>query len=116
MTSSAIMQPSLFEPIVPVPDASKLTIQAAFEEFDRLNPWVRRQLVRLARDLVARGHTRLGMGGLFEVLRWQVQMSTKDPSSKFKLNNSYRSRYTRKIEQECPDLRGLFEKRMLHAN
>jgi hypothetical protein len=109
-------QPSLFgEPIVPVPDAGKLSIQAAFESFDRLNPQVRLNLVVLARDLLSRGHRKIGIGMLFEVLRWQYAMHTADPASDFKLNNNYRSRYVRRLETLYPDLVGVFEKRELRA-
>ena len=91
------------------------SIQDRFEAFHRLNPWVYEHLVRLARQLRQRGHERLGIGMLWEVLRWQVFMGTFDPSSEFKLNDHYRSRYARLIMDQETDLRGAFEIRELKA-
>lgn len=91
------------------------TIQHDFEEFHRLNPWVYAQLVRLARDLVARGHQRLGIGMLWEVLRWQYMRTTYDNNSTFKLNDHYRSRYSRLIQNAEPDLVDVFVTRELRA-
>lgn len=91
------------------------TIQDQFEAFDRLNPWVYDILVRMTRDLVRRGRTKIGIGMLFEVLRWQYAMTTVDSNSEFKLNNNYRSRYARKIMTEYEDLWGIYEIRALHS-
>jgi hypothetical protein len=91
------------------------TIQDQFEEFHRTNPWVFDALVRLARDLRSRGRKRIGMKMLFEVLRWEYLMKTDDPSSDFKLNNNYHSRYARLIANTVPDLVDAFETRTLKA-
>ena len=105
-----IVVPELF--VQPAPQS---TIDAAFEAFHDANPWVYRELCALARDLVARGHHRVGMKMLFEVLRWSYAMSTDDPSSDFKLNNNYTSRYARLIMDLEVDLDGVFETRRLIA-
>lgn len=86
-----------------------------FIAFHRANPHVYDELVRLARDLKDRGHTKIGIGMLFEVLRWQRMMHTSDPHSSFKLNNNYRSRYARRIMRREEDLAGFFEIRRLHS-
>lgn len=91
------------------------TIQEQFEDFHTLNPWVLDALVGMTRDLRARGHKRVGMKMLFEVLRWQYFMGTIDPSSDFKLNNNYHSRYARLIGTTYPDLSDAFETRALKA-
>lgn len=91
------------------------TIAEAFAEFHRANPWVYDTLVELARDLVNRGRKRVGIGMLFEVLRWHYQRNTTDPAADFKLNNNYRSRYARLIMAAEPDLRRAFETRRLRA-
>lgn len=92
------------------------TIQEAFEQFHRLNPWVFDALVTLARDLHRKGHQRIGIGMLFEVLRWNYLTRTVDPAGDFKLNNNYRSRYARMIADTCPDLTAVFETRQLKAS
>lgn len=96
-------------------DKTPRTLQEKFERFDELNPWVYRQLVRMTLDLVERGRRRIGIGMLFEVMRWNWFMTTTDPDSDFKLNNNYRSRYARKLMDEYPELDGIFEVRELKA-
>lgn len=91
------------------------TIQESFEAFHKLNPHVYGHLVNLARDLFNRGHKMIGIGMLFEVLRWNYMMSTADPSSEFKLCNNYRSRYARMIMNQEADLAGCFNTRDLRT-
>jgi hypothetical protein len=107
----------LFEsaPTLTYPYRRRGTIQAEFEQFHNLNPWVYRALVSIAKDLVDRGHTRIGIGMLFEVLRWHYVRATTDPVSDFKLNNNYRSRYARRIMDHEPGLAGVFEVRELKS-
>lgn len=112
------IQPSLFDAdlwaeivqqhvhTVPAP-----TIYDAFQAFNEANPHIYDALVNLARDLRIRGHWRIGIGMLFEVLRWQTAMVTTDTA--FKLNNNYRSHYARAIMADHPDLDGIFELREL---
>jgi hypothetical protein len=96
-----------------LPPATPSTIDAAFDAFHAANPWVYERLVAMTRELVAVGHTKVGMAQLFEVLRWQHARRTSDPASAFRLNHNYRSRYSRLIMRECPDLDGVFETRAL---
>lgn len=87
-------------------------LAAQFAEFHAANPWVYTRLRALTADLVAHGRTRIGIGMLFEVLRWQTAMATHDAHSDFKLNNNYRSRYARLLDAEFP---GVFELRELKS-
>jgi hypothetical protein len=66
-------------------------IDAAFSEFHARNPHVYARLAAMARQAVAAGRRRIGIGMLFEVLRWEHQIATTD--EEFRLNNNYRSRY-----------------------
>lgn len=90
-------------------------IQRRFEQFHRDNPRVYQALVRLARDAVKRGHRKIGIGMLWEVLRWETWLPTDDESSAFKLCNSYRSRYARLIMKQESDLSGIFVLRSLRS-
>lgn len=82
---------------MPTPNARK------FEQFHRENPHVYQTLVSLARRWVARtGRQKLAIASLFEVARWEVSLSTKDPD--YKLSNSYRAFYARLIMAQEPDL------------
>jgi len=97
------------------PDTKQFnTIQEQFEEFHRLNPSVYRRLAAMARQLLARGRKKIGIAMLFEVLRWQYYVNTNDPSSEWKLNNNYRSRYARLMAKE-PEFSEVFEVRELKA-
>lgn len=91
---------------------TKITIDAQFEEFHRNNPEVYEELVRLARQMKARGHKRIGIKMLWEVLRWERAMKTTD-QTEWKLNNNYTSRYARLIMEKEPDLKGFFVTRGL---
>jgi len=91
---------------------TKITIDAQFEEFHRNNPEVYEELVRLARQMKARGHKRIGIKMLWEVLRWERAMKTTD-QTEWKLNNNYTSRYARLIMENEPDLKGFFVTRGL---
>lgn len=84
-----------------------------FREFDDKNPKVYIKLLKMTKDLKDRGHSRIGIGMLFEVIRWQTMLQTVgDP---YRLNNSYRSRYVRKIAHEHPEFANMFETRELRS-
>lgn len=90
------------------------TIEADFWRFHTANPEVYAGLVNLTRVwLERRPGRKLGIGMLFEVLRWEVAMRTTGDD--FKLNNNYRSYYARLIMSRNPDLAGVFDTRRLHA-
>ena len=81
-----------------------------FLKFHRENPEVMRLLVKFARRARARGHKRYSIRALAHRVRWETDVETRDPSG-FKLNNNYLSFYSRKIEQDHPDLAGFLVKR-----
>ncbi|MCX4666428.1 hypothetical protein OG453_07065 [Streptomyces sp. NBC_01381] len=105
-------------PIAPLrhPDTSGdgLTIQERFEAFHRLNPWILEQLEVLTADCVDRGLRRVGIGMLFEVLRWQYGRATR--GEPWKLNNDFRSRYARRLLEQHPEWLPLFETRQLRSH
>jgi len=87
-----------------------------FLEFHRENPRVYKELLRLTRQAKNnKGGKRIGIRMLWEVMRWNLTILTYDPSSDFKLNNNYHSRYARLIVEKNPDLKGLFEFRELRT-
>lgn len=95
----------------PVPTQHVGSIEDNFREFHHHNPWVYDALVTLARDEHHRGADSIGIGMLYEVLRWQYRRATRDHGSDFKLNNNYRSRYARLIMDQEPDLVDVFQTR-----
>ena len=96
--ASAVIQASLFA------DPAR----QRFERFHRENPGVYRRLLEMARELRRKGRTRLGIGMLFEVLRYESLIQTT--GEPWKLNNTHRAWYARMLLAE-PDLQGLFETR-----
>jgi hypothetical protein len=89
------------------------SIDDRFAEFHAEFPAVYLNLVRLAREAVVRGHKRIGIGMLWEVLRWETQIG--DHRATYKLNDHYRSRYARLIIAQEPDLAEVFEIRELRT-
>lgn len=89
-----------------------LTIEEAFEAFHAANPHVYQTLVRMAWEAKNRGVRKVGIGMMFEVLRWNHALQTGGDD--FKLNNNYRSYYARRIMMDDPRLEGIFETRALH--
>lgn len=101
--------------ILTTPDYEKTaTIQERFEAFHAANPWVYDAFVALTEDWIRRGHTRIGIKMLAEVLRWQYGRKTADSSS-FKLNNVFPSRYVRRMLAEHPEWADVFETRELKS-
>lgn len=84
-----------------------------FIEFNEKNPQVYLKLVELTIGLRQQGRKRIGMQMLFEVIRWQTMMTTTDAD--YKINNNYRSRYSRKIMAEYPEFDGMFEIREMKS-
>ena len=98
------LQASLFAP----------SIESRFETFHARHPDVYDKLVALAFTAAWYGRTRIGIGMLFEVLRWEWTLAgLPDDAEQWKLNNNYRSRYARLIMADHPELDGLFEVREL---
>ena len=89
------------------------SIQQRFESFHALNPWVLRQLERMTADCAERGFGHIGIGMLFELLRYRYGAATRGDA--FRLNNDYRSRYARLLIEEHPEWTHLFEVRALRA-
>ena len=105
----------VFEPIKPVEPDTSQTIAQRFARFHQDNPQVYSMLVSLARDLRARRSRKLGIGMLFEVLRWQYYVQTNS-EEEYKLNNNYRAQYARLIMEQEPDLHEAFNTRPSQAD
>jgi hypothetical protein len=99
-------------PLSPPVDANKDYIQNGFEKFHADNPAVYEKLVELALAAKANGHTSLGIGLLWERLRYYYTIEVTGGRPKF--NNNYRSRYARLIMQQEPALAGFFRTRELY--
>lgn len=87
--------------------------QKRFDEYHQQNPQVLTALIRLTDQAVARGHSHISIELLYNVLRWETMISTV--GDEYKLNNNYKSRYARLIEETRPDLKGIFNMRELRS-
>lgn len=97
-------------------DFTKPTTRAEkFEEFHRANPHVFTNLEELAKKLIWRGQKQIGIGYLFEVLRYETFMVTVDADSDLKLNNNYRSRYARLLLEHHPEWSEIISVRNLRS-
>ena len=103
-------QLGLFDQRIVTINAHGLSLEDQFNAFHQANPHVYEMLRRLSLDAARHGR-RLGIGMLFEVLRWQNAMTTTDEASEFKLNNNYRAFYARLLMEREPDLQDYFETR-----
>ena len=101
------------EPNPPVGHDPADDLDARFADFHTAHPEVFDELVELARQALATGADRLGIGMLWEVLRWEHTLHGVEDRDGFKLNNSLRSRYARHIMASVPDLAEVFETREL---
>jgi hypothetical protein len=95
-----------------VPDTT-LTIQERFEQFHANNPWVYDALEALTADWLTRGHRRVGIKQMFEVVRWQYGRATEGDA--FKCNNDFTSRYARALLDAHPEWADAIETRELRA-
>ncbi len=87
-----------------------------FEDFHREHPEVYVALIDLTRQAYDAGANRIGIAMLFEVLRWEWILSRLPADNEaWKLNNDYKSRYSRLIMQNEPWATGMFETRRLHT-
>lgn len=103
-----MVQSSLLDQLNAESEADK-----AFKAFDAKNPKVYQMMVKMVRQLHDRGHKRIGIAMIYEVMRWRTMLETTDPE--YKLNNNYKSRYARKLVAEYPEFDGMFAMRELKS-
>lgn len=89
-------------------------ISVRFEEFHAENPHVYVFLLRFAREAKATGKRRIGIRMVWERMRWELMITTRDEAG-WKLNDHYTSRYARLLMDE-PGLEELFEIRELRSD
>ena len=85
-----------------------------FGRFLEENPHVFRQFRMICCKLKAKGVDRWSCKNLFEILRWDHAITSNSPADSFVLNNSYTSRFARRLMEE-PDFEGFFEVRRLRG-
>lgn len=83
-----------------------------FMEFHDNHPEVYDTLVSMSLESHRRGK-RVGIGCLWEVMRWHLDVRTGEEP--YQLNNNHRSRYARLIMATVPELDGFFSTRPLSS-
>lgn len=96
-----------------IPLDLKSSLDLKFDRFHSDNPHVYEILRDLALQAKNAGQ-RVGIGCLWEVLRWKMLVDVKY-TGEYKLNNSFRSRYARMLMFYEPSLKGFFETRILRS-
>lgn len=92
------------------------SIDERFAAFHAKHPEVLEQLVAMCRQARSRGRRHLGIGMLWEAMRWnRLLEGLPDPAETHYLNDHYRSRYARLLMAEYPELDGIFETRQLRS-
>lgn len=91
----------------------KLTIDQRWALWKAANPWVLPFVESLAANLIAKGHKRIGVKQLWEVLRYSYDANTVgDP---FRANNDFTSRASRDLLEMHPEWSDYIEIRALRA-
>lgn len=107
---------TLFDPPVENELLDDDTIESKFQAFHAAHPEVYEHLRKLAIRMVRRGHHHLGIGMLWEVMRYRSLLGAGPDESPWRLNNSHRSRYVRLLMDQEPQLRDVFEVRSLRES
>ena len=96
-------------------DAEPNKIDRRFERFDKKNPRLFILFRDKALELIRSGVKFYGMKALYEEVRFdhKVRTSGQDEKPMVKLSNDFTSRYSRKLMDEVPELRGFFKTRTL---
>lgn len=91
---------------------SELSIDERFGRFHRANPEILQSLIDLSRAAKARGYRTYSLKALWEVLRFNANPRAAE---RYKLSNSFTSRYARLVMQTAADLQGFFTLRDLKS-
>lgn len=101
-------------PLVVPAHEPEATIQDRFEQFHDANPWIYTALESLTAGWLAKGHARVGVKQMFEVIRWQYGLATSGDRG-FRMNNDFTSRYARLLVEAHPEWAAAIETRTLRA-
>lgn len=89
--------------------ADHISLTDKFRAFHAQNPHVYTRLEQRTAELVASGQRRVGIGALFEQLRYEARLETNGDA--FRLNNDYRADYVRLLIARHPEWADAFETR-----
>lgn len=84
-------------------------LEARWREFHEANPHVYAHFERLALQAARRGRRRFGAKAIWEVMRWEMALSTTEEEPR--LNNNHVAYYVREFMRRNPRHASLFETR-----
>lgn len=93
---------------------SAVEYQTKFHEFDRENSALFDEMLRVARQAKAEGRGVIGMDYIVNAMRWDGADTTR--TDRYKINDSHRAFYARKLQMVDPSLCGLFAMRESFAD
>jgi hypothetical protein len=88
---------------------NRLAHDFEFKVYHKENPEVYKTLKKLAMVLVKEGYTKIGIGLLWERMRWEMLVRTTNRDPDFQFNNNYRSCYARLLMKNEKRLADIFE-------
>lgn len=86
-------------------------LDAAFRRFHVDNPRIWVLFERFAFEVIHAGHEHYSSSAIFERIRWEIAIATRDPDG-CKLNNNHRAFYARLFHQRYPQHKGFFRNRV----
>ncbi len=90
-------------------------IQEQFRRFDTNHPEIYQEFCQIARTLLCHGRSHYGSKAILEIIRYHRALSGKSDVEPLKINNTYSSRYARKLMEEDERFRSFFELRELRS-
>ena len=90
-----------------------VSIQERFARFHKENPHVYEEIIKIGRQMKARGFKHYSIRTILHIIRWHKHMQTNDPH--FKISNNHSSRYVRLLVKEHPEFDGFFQMNKLRA-
>lgn len=90
------------------------SIYVKFLAFHTQHPQVYILFDRFAKQLIEKGHKKLGSKMIMERIRWEISTGSKDQDG-FKINNNYTAHYSRLFIKNNPQYREYFDFREIRA-
>lgn len=86
-------------------------LEGRFKVYHEENPHIYDLFQRFAGEALGRGYKNYSANAIFERIRWYVNVETV--GDQFKINNSYRPYYARKLMEDDPNFKDFFRIRKL---
>lgn len=99
------------EPLLPFEDGDDRTLYDQFLEYHAENPHIYERICKYADEAISAGREHIGIGMLFERIRWYTAVEARGRPDGLKLNNNFRAFYARMWLADHPERPDFFETR-----